>query len=131
MTTWRKLILQAGNVIAVRLCARFAGWSLYAQTAYLVVELGKQGNTKTHDWVDSDWSLCLEEQPNIQLGQTISGVKVAQDAINDINKFLFPNAEKTLPSVPDTVYHAGVVKGGNSDDRPLRVLALGKLSILV
>lgn len=33
-------LLEDGNVIAVRLCARFMGWKLFAQNGYLVMELG-------------------------------------------------------------------------------------------
>jgi hypothetical protein len=31
---------QPGDSVAVRICARFGGWQIFARTAYLVVDLG-------------------------------------------------------------------------------------------
>lgn len=36
-------IQQDGNVLAVRLCARFQGWELWAKNGALVIELGDEG----------------------------------------------------------------------------------------
>jgi hypothetical protein len=36
-------LMQDGNVIAVRLCARFPGWHIYAKTGYLLFGVGAPG----------------------------------------------------------------------------------------
>ncbi|KAI0101334.1 tyrosinase central domain-containing protein [Nemania sp. FL0031] len=36
--------LEAGNVIAVRLCARFANWKIYAKDGHLVIDIGDDNN---------------------------------------------------------------------------------------
>lgn len=39
---------QDGNVISVRLCARFLGWEIFARSAYLVIELGDASKIQTY-----------------------------------------------------------------------------------
>ena len=39
---WTHHELQNGNVIAVRLCARFAQWSIAARNGYLIVDVGTE-----------------------------------------------------------------------------------------
>ncbi|KAK1573420.1 acyl transferase/acyl hydrolase/lysophospholipase [Colletotrichum navitas] len=113
--------LKPGDTLAVRLCARFPQWTLYAKRALLVVELGDEETKPKTDL----------EQTVSTLGQAVSQVKIAQEAMKDINKLIFPHIkEGHLPSLPDTVFRADVVmehnKAGSPPQglRPLCVLAL-------
>ncbi|EGY21649.1 phospholipase [Verticillium dahliae VdLs.17] len=98
--TWKN------NVIAVRLCSRFQGWKLTAKRGYLVVELG-----------------APIERESLNFGSIAAKVLGTQEALNDINKVMFPTLEQ-LPSVPDSLFKADMLSTASANDRPLRVLSL-------
>jgi hypothetical protein len=55
----------------------------------------------------------------------VSKVKGTQSVFQGVNELLFPNA-KTLPSIPDELFKAEMLSTQTVNERPLRVLSLGK-----
>ncbi|KAF3358216.1 hypothetical protein VDGD_03089 [Verticillium dahliae] len=99
-------LVEKNNVIAVRLCSRFQGWKLTAKRGYLVVELG-----------------APIERESLNFGSIAAKVLGTQEALNNINKVMFPTLEQ-LPSVPDSLFKADMLSTASANDRPLRVLSL-------
>ncbi|KAI9935105.1 hypothetical protein ASPWEDRAFT_31438 [Aspergillus wentii DTO 134E9] len=95
--------LEAGNVLAVRQGARFAGWANFAKTGYLVFNLGRD----------------IHHKP-IHYGNFVAETQGFQSALNDINKLMNP---KSAPSIPQGVFRADAINIDN-EARPLRVLSL-------
>ncbi|KAF7540964.1 hypothetical protein G7054_g961 [Neopestalotiopsis clavispora] len=94
-------LIEHGNVLAVRLCARYSGWQIYAKRGYLRIEIGEKR---------------VDREP-LNYGEAISDIKCINDAIQEINK---SNNAAFLPLLPDTVFQAGVLGDGG----PVRALAL-------
>ncbi|KAI7763831.1 hypothetical protein LZL87_014009 [Fusarium oxysporum] len=99
-------LLEDQNVIAVRVCSRFSGWTLVANQGYLVVELGPP----------------VEREP-LSFGTIAAKVLYTQEAFNSLNEISFPDLEE-FPSVPETVFRADRMGTEAANERPLRVLSL-------
>lgn len=96
-------LIEDGNVLAVRLCARYSGWKIYAKRGYLRIEIGEKP---------------VDREP-LNYGGAVSDIKCINDTIQDINA---SNKAAFLPSLPDTVFQAGAFDEGG----PVRALSLGK-----
>lgn len=65
------------------------------------------------------------ERESLNFGSIAAKVLGTQEALNDINKVMFPTLEQ-LPSVPDSLFKADMLSTASANDRPLRVLSLGR-----
>lgn len=97
------LITQEGNVVAVRACACYPGWELYARNARLVLEIGEHANN--------------EPPPSYEaVAETTEKVLTLLNAKN-IENHAYTPIVKTVPGRADTY-------DGKGKD-PLLVLSLG------
>ncbi|KAJ9497139.1 hypothetical protein H2202_007295 [Exophiala xenobiotica] len=93
-----------GNVIAVRLCARFAGWHIWAKRGYLVMDIGAP----------------VKREP-LSYGQIVYQTKAVQEAFLEVNNAL--QVEPThVGIVHRELFSAQVLS--TASNPPLRVLAL-------
>ncbi|KAF3388415.1 Phospholipase A I [Penicillium rolfsii] len=106
--------LEPGNVLAVRVCARFPGWELYGKDAYLIFDVG--------DETDLDpppaYSSVLQQMMSVQ--QTL-------DEVNDLklkasDQKIDKQSAAFKPQIPLDLTRADAFAG--RDERPLRVLSL-------
>lgn len=96
-------MLSPGNVIGVRLCARFPGWSIMVKSGFLVVELGPK----------------IAERTVPEFKSIVDGVKAIQDVISEVN------AQTNVAFTPAKVKGLSLAETFTSlGDRPLRVLSL-------
>lgn len=119
--TWRKSdvfsedhdifsLIEPNNVLVVRLCSRFAGWSITADSGILVMELGPPIKRDSHEVVS------MYRRVKTNLVNT-------QEALNQVNAALFPDL-KDIAILPDSLYRAENLNSATEDKRPLRVLSL-------
>ncbi|KAF8158515.1 acyl transferase/acyl hydrolase/lysophospholipase [Crassisporium funariophilum] len=59
-------VLQPGNVIAVRACARFPGWEMHAHSARLVVRISNKGRRRAPPKPVADWKEILRSNQKLQ-----------------------------------------------------------------
>ncbi|KAK7705080.1 hypothetical protein SLS57_010192 [Botryosphaeria dothidea] len=103
-------LLEEGNVLAIRLCARFRGWIISAKNGYLAVDISS-------DTVGRDplgYKKVVSE---------INRIDGALDGVNGLMKYEFK------PSLPDRLFQAGAISRGDGDP-PLRVLSCDNESLL-
>ncbi|UNI22755.1 hypothetical protein JDV02_008616 [Purpureocillium takamizusanense] len=93
-----------GNVIAVRLCARFTGWSIAARKGYLTME------------IDTD---DIERDPPPAYGEIVSKIENIQAVFREVNSSIQAGF---MPTLPDALHTAQLLSTGA--ERPLRVLSL-------
>ncbi|KAI0755384.1 acyl transferase/acyl hydrolase/lysophospholipase [Daedaleopsis nitida] len=98
-------MLQDGDAIAVRLCARFRGWSIMVRKAYLLIDLGTDE---------------VERPPPPAYDEAIDHVKSMESLFVKVNAQLQPAFTPQLP--PSLLTSAGGL--GDSTGSPLRVLSL-------
>ncbi|KAF3003991.1 hypothetical protein E8E14_007678 [Neopestalotiopsis sp. 37M] len=94
-------LIEDGNVLGVRLCARYSGWKIYAKRGYLRIDIGGKP---------------IEREP-LNYGGGVSDIKSIYDTIQEINK---SNDAAFLSALPNTVFQAGVFGDGG----PVRALSL-------
>ncbi|KAK0609590.1 acyl transferase/acyl hydrolase/lysophospholipase [Bombardia bombarda] len=97
-------LLEDGNVIAVRLCARFLEWVVYAKSGFLQIEIGNK----------------VKRKP-LEYGQVVTTVKTVNDVFREINSAMALDGMQ-IAKVPEALFTAGMMTG--RDQRPLRVLSL-------
>ncbi|KAK0713548.1 acyl transferase/acyl hydrolase/lysophospholipase [Lasiosphaeria miniovina] len=97
-------LLEPGNVIAVRLAARFLGWAVYSRKGYLEIEIGEE-----------------VERKKLNYGQIVSTVNTVQEVFQDINSIMQPETMQ-ISRVSSALFMAGMMSG--QDKPPLRVLSL-------
>ncbi|KAK3995228.1 acyl transferase/acyl hydrolase/lysophospholipase [Cladorrhinum sp. PSN332] len=97
-------LMEDGNVIAVRLCARFQGWEIWAQNGYLVLELGPK-----------------VKRASLEYGSVVTEVKSIQSIFEEVNSSLFPESMQ-ISGVPNSLFKAEMLTSHNGT--PLRVLSL-------
>lgn len=73
----------------------------------------------------SDIYKHLVERESVEFGSIAAKVKITQEAFNDINKAFFPELEN-LPYAPRSVFKAEMMSSDIANDKPLRVLCLGR-----
>ncbi|KAK6003120.1 hypothetical protein QM012_000965 [Aureobasidium pullulans] len=95
--------IQPRDSLAVRICARFAGWQIFARTAYLVVDLGPARDD-------------LAPPPYAEI---VSQVKSIHETIAEVNNSL--TSSGLTPSLPAGFYRADNFQPTNA--APLRVLS--------
>ncbi|CAO2648169.1 Nn.00g090910.m01.CDS01 [Neocucurbitaria sp. VM-36] len=96
-------LLEDGNVIAVRICARFTSWKIAARSGYLVIDI-------SNEEID---------RKAVHYAKLVSEVQVIQETIHEVN--VQTNAA-FQPSLPDTLFRADTFS--SRGERPLRVLSL-------
>ncbi|KAK2051650.1 FabD/lysophospholipase-like protein [Colletotrichum caudatum] len=87
-----------GNVIAVRLCARFPGWAIFARNGNLLINIPKPP----------------------QYGDVVAETRRIHDMFTRVN---LQAGHSFIPKLPETAFRADSLEVG-SGDRPLRVLSL-------
>ncbi|KAM5343873.1 hypothetical protein ACJ41O_012410 [Fusarium nematophilum] len=98
-------LLEEGNVIAVRLCARFMNWQIKARTGYLVIGIAAP----------------VAREP-LQYGQTKDSVLSIQQVFREVNNSLLPESMQVSSAPGDLLFRAEMLT--SAGDRPLRVLSL-------
>ncbi|GAB7348910.1 hypothetical protein MBLNU459_g7600t1 [Dothideomycetes sp. NU459] len=96
-------LIEEGNVIAVRLCSRFQGWSIAAKRGYLVIDVGHK---------------TIEREP-VEFGNVISEVTSLHNIFTEIN---VATNTAFVPSLPNGISRADSLF--TPETRPLRVLSL-------
>ncbi|KAL0258036.1 hypothetical protein SLS55_007207 [Diplodia seriata] len=97
-------LLEPGNVIAVRLCARFAGWEIYAKNGYLAVDIGDESF----------------ERKSVHYGPIVSKLNKIDETLREVNQV---TNSAFLPSLPNGIDTAQLIEKG-ANERSLRVLSL-------
>ncbi|KND90485.1 Calcium-independent phospholipase A2-gamma [Tolypocladium ophioglossoides CBS 100239] len=97
-------VLEDGNVIAVRLCARFRGWEIHVRGGYLTFDFGREE---------------VDREPPPPYGEIVSKVEGMQAVLNEVNTSIQSGFQ---PSLPEGLYRAELLSTGGG--RPLRVLSL-------
>ncbi|THZ12493.1 hypothetical protein D6C89_10792 [Aureobasidium pullulans] len=95
--------IQPGDSIAVRICARFGGWQIFAKTAYLVVDLGPARDD-------------LAPPPYAEI---VSQVKNIHETIAEVNNAL--TESDVTAGLPAGFFRADVFQP--TDAAPLRMLS--------
>ncbi|TFK32671.1 acyl transferase/acyl hydrolase/lysophospholipase [Crucibulum laeve] len=96
-------LLSPGNVIGIRLCARFPGWEIMAKSGYLVVELGPKLGKRTVP----------------EFKAIVHDINAMQELISEAN------AQFTVAFTPSPVQGLRKAETYTSvGERPLRVLSL-------
>ncbi|EMT71987.1 acyl transferase/acyl hydrolase/lysophospholipase [Fusarium oxysporum II5] len=98
-------LLEEGNVIAVRLCARFQAWQIKARTGYLVLDIGAPVPRKA-----------------LQYGQTKQTVLSIQEVFDEVNSTILPNSMQISAPPSDLLFRAEMLT--SASEKPLRVLSL-------
>ncbi|KAE8149604.1 acyl transferase/acyl hydrolase/lysophospholipase [Aspergillus avenaceus] len=99
--------LEEGDIIAVRLCARFQDWRIYAKNGLLIFDMSPHKITR--------------EAP--KYGGYVAGTKVMERVMVVVNEATQPVQMKDyIPRLPETHLRAGAF--APSERRPLRVLSL-------
>ncbi|KAK0640201.1 Calcium-independent phospholipase A2-gamma [Lasiodiplodia hormozganensis] len=95
--------LEARNVIAVRICARFLGWKIFAANGYLLFDISDREVNRR----------------SIKYGPIIDRITTIDETLQRVNKDM---GVGLLPPISPAVKTANVIeKGGN--EPPLRVLS--------
>ena len=99
--------MKDGNCIAVRLCARFAGWKIKARTGYLVLDIAAP----------------VARDP-LEFGQTKETVLSIQEVFQEVNSSILPDSMQISTPPKELLFRAEMLT--SAGDKPLRVLSLGK-----
>jgi predicted RNase H-like nuclease (RuvC/YqgF family) len=114
---------QDGNVVAVRICAKFTWSRIAVQNGYLVIDIGDAESMS----VQSNVMVCLhanicEVQPrDVQYTKLVSEIQVIQEVLHETN--VQTHAAFT-PQIPNKVI-CQADAFATADKTPLRVLSLG------
>ncbi|KAJ4243526.1 hypothetical protein NW757_011165 [Fusarium falciforme] len=98
-------LLEDGNCIAVRLCARFAGWKIKARTGYLVLDIAAP----------------VARDP-LEFGQTKETVLSIQEVFQEVNSSILPDSMQISTPPKELLFRAEMLT--SAGDKPLRVLSL-------
>ncbi|KAI1761318.1 acyl transferase/acyl hydrolase/lysophospholipase [Hypoxylon sp. FL1150] len=99
--------LKAGDVVAVRLCARFPGWEIHAREGKLIFDLFK--------------NRVPREAPHYET--YVEGIKAMDDIFNEINEVTQPKEmQPYIPRFAATTFRADAFS--TVDEPPLRILSL-------
>ena len=96
-------LLEPGNVIAVRLCARFTGWIIAAREGLLVFDIG---------------SAVISRDP-VEYATIVKQVKAVQTTLVQVNNHI---GAAFSPQPSAQIFRADSF--GTGDEKPLRVLSL-------
>lgn len=114
---------KTGNVIAVRLCARFPAWEITTRKGYLAVEL--------KDKTRKIFRTFLQGHPHLQTAiehkvvdykPHVESITKIQTIIESVNSIITPAFQ---PEFGPEILVANSFS--EADERPLRVLSLGKV----
>ncbi|CAI4216176.1 unnamed protein product [Parascedosporium putredinis] len=112
--TWAKFgqdhdlfrLLEDGNVLGIRLCARFQNWEIVAKKGYLLFNIAS----------------AMTRDP-LRYGQTKDTIMSIQEVFQEVNSSIFP--ESMQISTPDNALLFRAEMLTSVGERPLRVLSLG------
>ncbi|KAF4977237.1 hypothetical protein FZEAL_6220 [Fusarium zealandicum] len=99
-------LLEKGNVIAVRLCARFEAWKIKVRTGYLIIEIG-----------------APVSRDSLGYGETKKTVLGIQEVFDEVNSSISPKSTPISTASQDLLFRAEMLV--SAGDKPLRVLSLG------
>lgn len=101
-------LLQAGNCIGVKVCAQYTGWELYGRAAFLVLEMGSP--------------TIIDQPPSyVEVYQNTIAVQQLLNCVNANNSAYTPKIK--------AAWDRAETFAGN-EKRPLRVLALGEMTMI-